>query len=97
MANTTGLLKLSILESMMIPVLTHRDQQKRIAELQWDFHVDLRKGWPKLDHKTIYLGSLFNSLHSDVKISVAKGGNEIFFLSNRDVHKFCTLRPYYPT
>ena len=73
-----------------------RHQQKWIAELQWNFHVDLRKGWPKLYHKTIYLGSLFNSPHSDVKISVAKGGNEIFFLSHRDVHNFCTLRPYHP-
>ena len=71
-------------------------QQKWIAELQWDFHVDLRKGWPKLDHETIYLGSLFNSPHSDVKISVAKGGNENFFLSHRNVYNFCTLRPYYP-
>ena len=24
-------------------------------------NVDLRKGWPKLDHETKYLGSLFNS------------------------------------
>ena len=41
--------------------------------------MDLREGWPKLDHKTLYVGPFFNSQHSDVKISVEKAAMKIFF------------------